>query len=337
MGLISRNLDAQGRPTLRYGGAVETLADSLRRGECLPFLGAGIGLDESAPLDLPRGWELTKIMIEKIGLKWHEQDRLATAAFYYEFFRGGRQALNRLLVREIANPAIQPSLAMRNFMQVLRIAEVSDRRTVVATTNYDRHFEQAYEDQFHVSPAIIVYQGAWNPLDRNRIHLNIGLNGELDAYGTGWYPTKPTTLYKIHGCISQAAGNLQNLVITEEDYINFLANSLASHNPERRLLAHFTARLQRARILFIGYSLEDWNFRVLFKSTAEQREDGEFSYAVQFYPENPNETQEQRDRRAAMVEFWHDKRVDILNVRADDFLEDLLKVMPVTATAGGAL
>jgi hypothetical protein len=334
VGLIDRNLNAQGRPTLRYGGAIETLADSLARGECLPFLGAGMGLDENAPVDLPRGWELAKTMIEEIGLVCHEQDRLATAAFYYEFFRGGRQALNRLLLREIANPEIKPSRAIHNFMKVLRIAEANKRNTVIATTNYDQHFEQAYRAEFGCLPATIVYQGAWNPLDRDRICLNIGLNGELDLYGTGWYPTKPTTLYKIHGCISLASGKRQNLVITEEDYINFLANSLASFNGERRLLTHFTARLQRSRILFIGYSLEDWNFRTLFKSTAEQREDTEFSYAVQFYPQSPAESQEQKDRRQATVDFWHDKRVEILNVRAHDFLDDLLRVMPAAAPAG---
>ncbi len=321
-------------PTLRYGGAIETLAHSLAQGECLPFLGAGMGLDDDATLDLPRGWELAKLMTEKIGLVWQPHDRLATAAFYYEFFRGGRQALNRLLVREITNPAIKPSKAIQNFMKVVRVAEANNRTTVVATTNYDQQFEQTYKEEFGYFPATIVYQGAWNPLDRDRINLNIGLNGELDAYGTGWYPTKPTTLYKIHGCISLAVGNRQNLVITEEDYINFLANSLASYNQERRLLTHFTSRLQRSRILFIGYSLEDWNFRTLFKSTAEQREDTESSYAVQFYSQNPAETHEERDRRQATVDFWHDKHVEILNVRADEFLEDLLKVIPVAAPAG---
>jgi hypothetical protein len=75
---------------------------------------------------------------------------------------------------------------------------------VVPTTNYDRHLERAYEEELHRRPAIIVYQGAWNPLEQEKVSLNVGLNHELDAYGTAWFPTHPTTLYKIHGCISLA-------------------------------------------------------------------------------------------------------------------------------------
>jgi hypothetical protein len=337
--LIQRNLRAEGPRTLQYDGALETLAGSLARGECLPFLGAGASLDDTIPSDLPQGWELAKTMTEQLGLKWHDHLRLSTAAFYYEFFRGGRKALNSLLRETIGNPKIPPSAAIRKLIKILRIAEASEVngekiKTVVATTNYDQQFERAYQEEFQRQPSIIVYQGAWNPLEQERISLNVGLNHELDRYGIAWFPTtEPTTLYKIHGCISLATDSKQNLVITDEDYINFLANSLASVDEERRLLTHFTRRFKTNRILFIGYSLEDWNFRVVFKSTAEQRKDNEFSYAVQYYPNYPAETREEQARIDATESFWHDKRVHILNVRASDFLGDLLEMMPA-AEAG---
>ena len=51
-----------------------------------------------------------------------------------------------------------------------------------------------------------------------------------------WLPDREANhvyLYKLHGCISEPG--IQNLVVTEEDYINFLANATGS-KPDKRLL-----------------------------------------------------------------------------------------------------
>jgi len=53
-------------------------------------------------------------------------------------------------------------------------------------------------------------------------------------------------------------------VLTEDDYLNFLVRL---SGPSRDLLPQvITEALNRSAILFIGYSLADWTFRVLFRS-----------------------------------------------------------------------
>ncbi len=123
----------------------------------------------------------------------------------------------------------------------------------------------------------------------------------------------------MHGCISRATG--QNLVITEEDYINFLTNALGS-DPNKRLLHYVRGRMALSTILFVGYSLSDWNFRVIFKATAEGR--GTRSYAVQYSSSEDEMSDFDRTRWNALVEFWAHREVDIINVDGAQFMEDLL-------------
>jgi len=66
-------------------------------------------------------------------------------------------------------------------------------------------------------------------------------------------------VFHLHGHMGLA----ESMVLTEDDYLDFLIN-LAKDN---ELLP---ARIQEAftgtSLLFVGYSLNDWNFRVLFRS-----------------------------------------------------------------------
>ena len=187
------------------------------------------------------------------------------------------------------------------------------------TTNYDRHFERAYQAQFRQSLEVLIYRGGWNPNDRTaKLHCDAG-GAPVGAY---WSPRKRTSLYKIHGCISQVTG--QSLVVTEEDYINFLTNALGE-NPDNRLPWFVRSKLETSTILFLGYSLADWNFRTIFKATVERRENKDMrSYAVQFHEPQRND---RRDLLPLIVDFWGEKRVDIVNVRADEFVTDLLETL----------
>src|SRR5262252_2691141 len=75
---------------------------------------------------------------------------------------------------------------------------------------------------------------------------------------------KPTPddplVFHLHGHYA----NPESLVLTEDDYLNFLVRL---SGPSRDLLPQvITEALNRSAILFIGYSLADWTFRVLFRS-----------------------------------------------------------------------
>src|SRR6185503_15890071 len=109
----------------------------------------------------------------------------------------------------------------------------------------------------------------------------------------------------------------QNLVITEEDYINFLTNSM-SNDPSKRLLHYVRGKVALSTVLFVGYSLSDWNFRVILKATAEYKRNR--SIAVQL---NEAGNGLERQRQNAVVRFWEKKNIDIVNVDAAQFVSDL--------------
>jgi hypothetical protein len=48
------------------------------------------------------------------------------------------------------------------------------------------------------------------------------------------------------------------MVLTENDYIRFLAQDTFRSIPLK-----IQEKLKEARLLYLGYSLQDWNFRVL--------------------------------------------------------------------------
>jgi hypothetical protein len=310
---IERTTDSQGKPSFNYRTTLELLADELVGGRCLVFLGAGASVDPERQ-DLPTATELSKGLAERCSLQWHEYVPLSTIAFYYEFFFS-RANLNSFLLKRIGNPQVQPSSTVKTLIEIVKCLEQRNVRTNVITTNYDRHFEVAYQETFNRPPGVVVYNGAVDP-NAKRADLHVGLDIEDSQW---WTPTSLTTLYKMHGCISDAGE--RNLVITEEDYINFLTNAL-SQDEKKRLLHYVRGRIALSTVLFVGYSLADWNFRVIFKATAEEKHKP--SYAVQLNKPPLNDDLE-RTRQAALLKFWGDKKVDIINTEAARFMQDLLE------------
>ena len=53
---------------------------------------------------------------------------------------------------------------------------------------------------------------------------------------------------------------VDSVVLTENDYVDFFAQDLLNKIPAKIL-----ELLRTARLLFLGYALEDWNFRVLLR------------------------------------------------------------------------
>ena len=316
------SLIEKGSDDFSYGAALQTVARQLLKGRCVLFLGAGASINRTGP-SLPNGQQLSRILAEECRLDWHDYIPLSTIAFYYESFFT-RQGLNDLLVDKIDQDRpsdrkeadkVPPSQTVTQLMGIVEVLEDRKIQTLTITTNYDRHFERAYQAKFRRLPEVVVYRGGWNPNDR-AAKLHYTSAGEPI---TRWLPTKLTQLYKMHGCISQVQG--QSLVITEEDYINFLSNALGEKQ-ENQIPFYVRFMLETSTILFLGYSLADWNFRTIFKATVERRENKDIrSYAVQLrQPAKPGE----RDLHSKMVYFWHDKGVDIINTAANEFAADLL-------------
>jgi hypothetical protein len=95
----------------------------------------------------------------------------------------------------------------------------------------------------------------------------------------GLEPTPESPLvYHLHGAVESP----ESLVLTEDDYFDFLVNV-----PQVGIPPLIQEVLSATSLLFVGYRLADWNFRVLFRGFVEltQPSDRRLSVTVQLPPD----------------------------------------------------
>ena len=124
-------------------------------------------------------------------------------------------------------------------------------------------------------------------------------------------------LYKMHGSAvsyvprndrdEDLAGGLNSIVVTEQDYIDFL-----DKNTTQRLPIQVQKMLQQSQFLFLGYSLVDWNFRLLLHRLRENQVGEDTKHWACLLHSDPVESV-----------FWQKRGVNIHYVSLDRFLADL--------------
>lgn len=288
------------------------LLDRLEAKECVPFLGAGVNATTSAYEGLPLGRDLVlRLLRELTGCSELAFDDIAQVTFHDSV--ATLTDLHRLALQDLPRVALHLGLSVdRDHMLQLLMREIpDDQRTpsallqviaglplkLVITTNYDRLLERA----FGARPHIVEVQQITFPRDERAARA---LEGRLiDADGV--------VIYKIHGSFPSAPGApASRLVITEDDYIQFLT---VVGREIGGIPTVVKSRIQRNTLLFLGYSLEDWDFRTLFKGIVEtlDPDDQRKSIAIQLNPSD------------FWVDYWEAKGVIIYNVDLGEFAEEL--------------
>jgi len=226
---------------------VSRVADHVRKGECILFLGAGVhsspgpGVPYTYP-DAerpPLGGELSRLLSSKCSFqkdypKGNTSD-LAKVSLYFEYEKKRKALIDEVhaavSVGKVPSPALR-GLAALNF-------------PLIITTNYDQLLEMALAEH-RKAPVKKVY-------DKRREAESTDFAGEESAA----FPF----LFKIHGDVADR----ESVVITDEDYIHFMLRmgDASTHSPIPETLRY---RFKKYATLFIGYSLLDYNLRVLFKT-----------------------------------------------------------------------
>jgi hypothetical protein len=226
-------------------GAVAQIADVVRSGKCILFLGAGVHApppegsrfeypEERRP---PMGSALSESLAQGCALadRFPEEDsrNLQRVALFYEIARSRRELVEE--IRTAVHVGKQPSPVLR------ALAELDFPR--VMTTNYDQLFEDALRTA-HKQPRVSVYTPNLEP---------------TRDYGS---PTKDSpVVFKIHGDVDEP----ETVVVTDEDYIQFVLR-MSSKEPYDPVPLTLKANLTEWTTLFVGYSLLDFNLRLLFKA-----------------------------------------------------------------------
>jgi hypothetical protein len=306
------------------GHVYDMIVRRLLRGKVVPVLGAGVNLSERPPQVpwergryLPSGQELAAELAQYIGNVRIDSHDLARVSQYVAAMEGEGSLYENL--HDVFD-ADYPPTHFHRFLARLsrRTHEVSEARgarecMLIVTTNYDDSLERAFIDEGEPYDLVTyIAEGR----DRGRFR-HIPASGKPAVIRV---PNKyvdlrldqRTIIAKIHGAVDRIHG-ADSFVITEDHYIDYITRAdVAGLFPVK-----LAAKLRTSHFLFLGYSLRDWNFRVmLYRLWGEQEGKNFKSWAMQ---DNPDPI----DRAA-----WDERGVDILPVRVEDFVTAIEQRLP---------
>jgi hypothetical protein len=264
--LMRRYASPVDSPTSEVSRALGLVANAVRANECILFLGAGVHApppagsafsypDEGRP---PIGAALSSELAQICGfadqLPGEDPRNLQRVALAYEI------AFSRARLVEAVNDAVHVHKEPSTMLRALARLDFP----VVITTNYDQLFEQALAE-VGKQPRVAVYTPRLEETTDYR---------------------KPTAqspiLFKIHGDVSRP----ETIVITDEDYIDFVLR-MSNKEPYDPLPRRLKVYLTDWTTLFVGYSLLDYNLRLLFKTLRWKIDNANLPdmYSVDFAPD----------------------------------------------------
>jgi SIR2-like protein len=278
------------------------VAARLKEGKVIPFLGAGASLSgvPVGPSRLPAGTVLANELREEIKpYPGDKADALTKVAQFYVECVLGRGDLYELLRKRFYTDQQKADLNVTAQL----IAEIENLSCVV-TTNYDDHIEEAFRRR---NRDFVVVTHEVGPGRAPYVYATT-TDGHRDRFLLDKFVLSPyagrTIIYKMHGAVTpELDEHLDTVIITEDDYVNFLASPIPL--PPRAL----TALFEKSRFLFLGYSLEDWNLRVILRRLTEEGRDNQVKHwAVQ---KNPADMEKL---------FWLKRNVVLYEASLEDFV-----------------
>ena len=118
---------------------------------------------------------------------------------------------------------------------------------------------------------------------------------------------KEVILHKMHGTIEEP----ETIIVTQSDYIRYLTTL---NDRDRGMPEYFRRQvLPQVTLLFLGYSLEDWNFRVIWEGlvSSSAPQTMQRSYAL---TKNPDHFQ---------ITYWAPRNIVVLDQDITEFAERL--------------
>jgi hypothetical protein len=235
------------------------IAREMQAGAIVPFLGAGASFGRGLPL----GGQLAELLIKAQVLKDGEMDfpdpngrsDLARVASWLAIRQGSPWLKRELrkVVAEHKGPGI-----LHTYLASL------PKLSLVVTTNYDDLVETAIEQRW-VSKGRNPHEQPWVVVDRaERGFVSVRAMGSREWKGVevdkleGSIEEEQPIVYKMHGSMIREREALDEFLITEEHYIDFLGRGEKIQIPPA-----VEARMLVRHMLFLGYGLRDWNVRVL--------------------------------------------------------------------------
>jgi len=287
------------------------IANGLKKGKVIPFFGAAAsaiyrpsgGKWKPGEPFMPFGGELARNLAEEasFGDVGDEELDLAFIASWVEHCQGTRSDVNSALRRSFLVDA-KPGGLHKALAKLPRLR-------LYITTNYDDLLEKALDSR---NPFVITDCGARGLWLRapggapERVQAS-NLRRIIEDAVTG-EPSAPV-IFKMHGSISREDEKHDSYLITEEDYVDFLGKAGGKYLPP-----YIHDLLAGKKLLFLGYSLEDWNVRVIVRKLLRSLppNDRRF-YAIV------------KGRSERAQDIWHAHDLNIYSMNLLEFVQKLVK------------
>jgi DNA-binding SARP family transcriptional activator len=185
---------------------------------------------------------------------------------------------------------------------------------LLVTTSYDLALEAAFleaGEEFDVVSYI-----AAGPERGKFCHIRPDGSGRVvdlpNTYATELALEERTVILKLHGQVDRGPEReWESFVVTEDDYIDYLSHS----NVAAAVPVGLAAKLRRSHFLFLGYTMADWNLRVVLNRLWSDHPLSYRSWAVQ--PEaKPLEREFWRRRDVEVQELPLERYGEILAAKA---------------------
>jgi len=294
--------------------------DLLRDGEVIPFFGAGANLcdrPEQAGWEPgrfpPSGSELARELAERSRYPALEELDLLRVSQYVDAILGeGR------LYRYLHNAfdADYPTTSLHRLFARLPALLRERKRPplLMLTTNYDDLVERALTDAGETFD-VLWYEAKRGPSRGLFLHRNPAgevVPVEIPNKYTGLPPDERTVILKLHGAIDRIESDHDSYVITEDSYIDYLAG----RDVVQQIPVSVRARMKSSHFLFLGYSMRDWNLRVILNRIWDAEQLQLRAWAVQREPARVG-------AREVEEAICRDRDIDLLYVGLDEYVRRL--------------
>lgn len=308
------------------------VAKAISEGRVVPFLGAGVNLycrpngvcyQLEQQQFLPNGSELAEHLSRGVEDGTIDKTDLLRVSQYIAIKEGTGPLYCELHdVFDCDYPWTPLHDFLANLPAVLREQDHLRQYQLIVTTNYDDLLERAFREAGESFDLVTYvaedqYRGKffhWPPEKKEHIieKPNEYLDLSLDTR---------TVILKIHGTVDRREGAEQDsYVITEDHYIDYLSRTDISN----LIPVTLAAKLRKSHFLFLGYSLRDWNLRVILHRIWGERKLTYKSWAIQLNPD------------AFDTEFWRKRDVEIIDVTLEQYITTLREHLQEPARVGGA-
>jgi SIR2-like domain len=294
----------------------------LADGDVVPFVGSGASrIGAVAEPKLPDGKGLATELVDRMSKAFpgKSTEDLAKVAQFFEHSFLDRDRLYKLLHRrfETEQKDNPPGEVARLLAAMPRSAETP---LFIITTNYDSFIERA----FHTAgrPICVITQNMRDPAS-GAASVNLILPDETTEtvestkfdWDDGRFEPGCAFLLKMHGSVHRPKlDGPDDVIITEDDYVEFMVNSGGSSSPYFPPTS-LTRQYKKRRFLFLGYSLHDWNFRSFLRILAMR-------HALSGH-EKLRHMAIQKRPDPLEVDLWEHRNVNVFDADLLDFCREL--------------